>query len=77
MTKARTTRYQKAMDLMRGPDARLIKTHTSNGGCAHYIAPWGAYVEPEVAEQIKNHPLVTASEDGMWPGLSQTWRIAP
>jgi hypothetical protein len=76
MTKARTTRFHKAMDLMRGPDARLIKTHTSNGGCAHYIAPGGGYVEPEVAEQIKNHPLVTASEDGMWPGLSQTWRIA-
>jgi len=77
MTKARTPRFQKAMDLMRRPDARLIKTHTSNGGCAHYIAPGGGYVEPEVAEQIKNHPLVTASEDGMWPGLSQTWRIAP
>jgi len=77
MTKARTPRFQKAMDLMRRPDARLIKTHTSTGGCAHYIAPGGGYVEPEVAEQIKNHPLVTASEDGMWPGLSQTWRIAP
>ena len=77
MTKARAKRFQKAMDLMRRPDARLIKTHTSNGGCAHYIAPGGGYVEPEVAEQIKNHPLVTASEDGMWPGLSQTWRIAP
>jgi hypothetical protein len=70
-------KFHKAMDLMRRPDSRLIKTHTSNGGCAHYIAPGGGYVEPEVAEQIKNHPLVTASEDGMWPGLSQTWRIAP
>ena len=75
MTKARTTRFHKAMDLMRRPNARLIKTHASNGGCAHYIAP-GGYVEPEVAEQIKRHPLVTAGEDGMWPGLSQTWRIA-
>jgi hypothetical protein len=26
------------MDLMRRPGARLIKTHTSNGGCAHYVA---------------------------------------
>jgi hypothetical protein len=77
MTKARTKHFQKAMDFLRRPDARLIKTHTSNGGCAHYIAPGGGYVDPEVAEQIKNHPLVTASEDGMWPGLSQTWRIAP
>jgi hypothetical protein len=77
MTKARTKRFQKAMELMRRPGRALIKTHTSNGGCAHYIAPGGGYVEPEVAEQIKNHPLVTASEDGMWPGLSQTWRIAP
>ena len=75
MTKARASRFQKAMDLMRRPDSRLIKTHTSNGGCAHYIAP-GGYIEPEVAEQIKKHPLVRAGEDGMWPGLSQTWRIA-
>ena len=48
----------------------------SNGGCAHYIAP-GGYIEPEVAEQIKNDPSVMAGEDGMWPGHSQTWRIAP
>ena len=75
MTKARASRFQKAMDLMRRPGARLIKTHTSNGGCSHYIAP-GGYIEPEVAEQIKKHPLVRAGEDGMWPGLSQTWRIA-
>jgi hypothetical protein len=74
MTKARTKRYQKAMDLMHRPGACLIKTHTSNGGCSHYIAP-GGYIEPEVAEQIKKHPLVRAGEDGMWPGLSQTWRI--
>ena len=76
MTKGHASRFLKAMDLMRRPGARLIKTHTSNGGCAHYIAP-GGYVEPGVTEQIKNHPLVTAGEDGMWPGLSQTWRIAP
>ena len=75
MTKARTKRFQKAMELMRRPGRALIKTHTSNGGCSHYIAP-GGYIEPEVAEQIKKHPLVRAGEDGMWPGLSQTWRIA-
>jgi hypothetical protein len=59
MTEGHASRFQKAMDLMRRPGARLIKTHTSNGGCAHYIAP-GGYVEPGVAEQIKNH----AGEDG-------------
>jgi hypothetical protein len=76
MTKKRASRFHKAMDLMRRPGARLIKTHTSNGGCAHYIAP-GGYIEAEVAEQIKNDPSVMAGEDGMWPGHSQTWRIAP
>ena len=76
MTKKRASLFYKAMDLMRRPGARLIKTHTSNGGCAHYIAP-GGYIEPEVAEQIKSDPSVVAGEDGMWPGHSQTWRIAP
>jgi hypothetical protein len=35
----------------------------------------GGYIEPDVAEKIKNHPQVTAGQDGFWPSHPQTWRI--
>jgi hypothetical protein len=65
-----------ALDLMRFDGARLIKMHTraSPNGVAHYVVP-GGYVEPEVAEKIKEHPLVASSKDGLWPGHEQTWRM--
>jgi hypothetical protein len=68
--------FQKAMDLMRVNDARLVKmfTDASPDGFAHYIVP-GGLVDPATAEKIKHHPLVTESKDGLFPGHDQTWRI--
>ena len=68
----------KAINMMRLPGARLVKMHIAGSpeGFAHYIVP-GGYVTPETAEKIKQHPLVVCSEDGLFPGQSQTWRIAP
>ena len=64
--------FNRAMDLMMA-DARLVKMHV-DGSPIYYIVP-GGYVEPSTAEKINTHPQVTASEDGMWPGHSQTWKI--
>jgi hypothetical protein len=69
----KATGLNKAMDLMRVPDARLVKMHV-DGSPTYYIVP-GGYVGPSTAEKIKSHPKVTASEDGMFPGHSQTWKI--
>ena len=66
-------KYNKAIDLMRRPDTRLIKTHRDNS-LTYYVVP-GGRVSEAVAKQIIAHPLVKAAEDGMWPGLSQTWRL--
>jgi hypothetical protein len=68
--------FKKAIDLMRLPGTRLIKTYNGAGGSAHCVVP-GGYIEPDVAEKIKNHPQVAAAPDGLWPGHSQTWRIIP
>ena len=67
---------KKALDLMRVPGTRLVKMHTdaSPEGFAHYIVPGGP-VAREVAEKIKQHPLVISSKDGLWPGHDQTWQI--
>lgn len=66
---------KKALSAMHVSGARLVKMHTQNSpdGFAHYIVP-GGYVEPDVAEKIKNAPGVWCSEDGLFPGCSQTWR---
>jgi hypothetical protein len=68
--------FQKAIQMMRERGARRMLMHSNQSpeGLAHYIVP-GGYVEPDVAEKIKAHPLVSASGDGLFPGNDQTWRL--
>jgi hypothetical protein len=68
------TSIHKAMDLMRGRDVHLIQVN-GRGQPQWFIVPNGGRVDPKVAEQIKTHPQVRGEEDGIWPGLSQTWRM--
>ena len=67
---------KKAFELMRKPETRLVKmfTRASPEGFAHYVLP-GGYVSSATAEKIKQHPLVHASKDGLFPGHDQTWRL--
>jgi hypothetical protein len=64
---------RRAIDLMRAGSV-LIKQHNEDGTMGHYLAP-GGYVEPVVAEKLKEHPLILMGQDGMWPGLDQTWKL--
>ena len=70
--KERTLRETKAMDRMR-TGSRLVHMH-ARGGRNWFVVPGGA-VTDEVATKIRSHPSVVASEDGLFPGLSQTWRM--
>jgi hypothetical protein len=65
--------FKRAMDLMRLPQTRLVRTHSERGP-VFYVVP-GGYVERDTAHKIIKHAQVHASEDGMWPGHSQTWRL--
>jgi hypothetical protein len=65
--------FLKAMDLMRLPGTRLVRTRSTTGD-VFYVVP-GGYVEPDTAAKIIKHPQVVAGEDVMWPGMSQTWRL--
>jgi len=49
-------------------------TRASPEGFAHYVI-LGGLVSPATAEKIKQHPLVRACKDGLFPGLDQTWRL--
>jgi hypothetical protein len=78
-TKQKEIALGRALDLMRLPNRRLVQMHTNTpsgvNGVAHYIVPGGGPVALETAEKIKAHPGVTASKDGLFPGISQTWRF--
>jgi hypothetical protein len=64
----------RAMTLMRRRDAHLIQVNGKRGP-EWWIAPNGGRVDPRTAEQIRAHSQVKGDEDGLWPGLSQTWRM--
>jgi hypothetical protein len=60
-----------ALDLMRKPGTRMI---ISSG--TYYIVPVGGCVDLSVAAKIIAHPQVSAGEDGLFPGMDQTWRLS-
>jgi hypothetical protein len=64
---------QKTIDLMR-LGSQLVLMHSVRVGLEYFVIP-GGKVAPEVAEQIKQHPLVIAGGDGLWRDHSQTWRL--
>jgi hypothetical protein len=67
-------KFNRAIDILRRPDTRMIKQN-HNGRTQYYIVP-GGRVDDETAQKIKNHPLVRAGRDRLFPGLDQTWRIS-
>jgi hypothetical protein len=71
--KTRKLSFGHAMDEMRRPEARLVEMYGRGGGS--YVTPSGGEVTATVAEAIKNHPLVRAGYDALFPGMSQTWRM--
>ena len=72
MTK-RTDKFNRAMDAMRRPDARMIQTNFH--GRPDYWITGGYRVEPDIAKKIIDHPQVIGGKDALFPGHHQTWRI--
>jgi hypothetical protein len=66
---------KRAMAHMR-TGSRLMKmfTNGSPSGYAYYVVP-GGYIEPVQAEQIIDRPDVYVYDDGLFPGIPQSWKI--
>lgn len=64
---------RRAVELIRDKRRRLAKMHTVRGP-KWFIVP-GGEVTIATAEKIRRMPQVVASEDALFPGLSQTWRF--
>jgi hypothetical protein len=72
------TRHQKitrALDLLRGPDARLVRLHSNNGAAGFYIWPRGNRVSDEVARSLLERDDVQPYDSGLFPGHPQSWRL--
>jgi hypothetical protein len=52
----------------RKPDTRMVKMN-HGGRTKYFIVPGGAVDDP-TAEKIKDHPLVRAGEDGLFPDMA-------
>lgn len=67
---------KKAVDMLRLPGRRLMLMHSNSipSGKAYYIVP-GGYIDPADAEKIIARDDVIPGDDGMFPGVHQTWRI--
>jgi hypothetical protein len=70
--KTKSIKYDRAVDLMRS-GSRLCKMH-ANGGSEHFMVP-GGRITDAVAARIKEHPLICSGQDGLFPGLNQTWKL--
>jgi hypothetical protein len=74
----RATEYRllnQAIDLLLHKDGRLLKMHTANGRKG-FILPSGGRVKIVDAEKMMRRHDMAVSEDGSFPGLTQTWRLA-
>ena len=65
----------KAADVLRKPGRRLMKMHTNTPeGTQWFIVPDGPVSEATALTLIKQRDVI-ACEDGLFPGVSQSWVI--
>ena len=69
--------YDKAIALMRQPDARLVLLNNGRAPGGYFVTGvrGGGHVDDAVAAKIMKHPLVRGGKDGLFPGHDQTWRM--
>jgi len=74
MTKirARITNASEVVELMRRGSI-LMRMHTSTG-LRSFIEP-GGEISPAVADKLLKRPDVQPSGDGLFPGISQTFKL--
>jgi hypothetical protein len=65
----------KALDLMRKPDAKLVRLHSNSGGAGFYVWPDGGRIPDEIAQLLIERGDVQPHDSGLFPGHPQSWRL--
>jgi hypothetical protein len=63
----------KAKAILRQPDRFMMLTHQSDGD--HFNLDNGARLPKAVARELQSDLFVRPSEDGLFPGFSQTFTV--
>lgn len=66
-------KLRQAIDLMH-TGSRLMQMNKAGDQPAWYLVP-GGEISHDLAETLMAMPNVSAQEDGLFPGHSQTWRM--
>jgi hypothetical protein len=66
---------EKAIHLLRQPDAKLVRLHSNNGGAGFYVWPGGGRIPNEVAQMLLGRNDVQPYDSGLFPGHPQSWRL--
>lgn len=66
-------KLRKAVDLMHG-GSLLMQMNKPGDAVAWYLVP-GGEVSDDVAKALQCLPNVHPNEDGLFPGISQTWKL--
>ena len=75
VTKPIKLSLEKALHLLRKPDARLVRLHSNNGGAGFYVWPSGGRVPDEVAQLLLRRNDIQPYDSGLFPGHPQSWRL--
>jgi hypothetical protein len=68
--------YLRVKDKMRSGNAALAYMHTNRGTRAWFLVPSrGSEIDEEVAHKIIADADVVPSNDGLFPGITQCYRI--
>ena len=82
MARERQLSFGEALELMRIDGHRLMLMHSNKRhrddaapeGKAYYVVP-GGYITARDAKKIIARDDVMSCEDGLFPGMTQTWRM--
>lgn len=66
-------KLRKAVDLM-STGSLLMQMNKSGDAVAWYLVPGGEIPE-DIAESLKKMSNVNPNNDGLFPGVSQTWKM--
>ena len=67
---------EKALDALRKGSVLLCMNENSPEGYSWFVIP-GGRVRVEDVDVILKHPKLEARKDGLFPGISQTYRMRP
>ena len=66
-------KFNKAFDLM-SKGSLLMQMNKPGDASAWYLVP-GGEIDEMVAQDLMKMPNVKPNDDGLFPGISQTWRV--